>query len=186
MGAFIKTKYIDVLLTNYIDDHFIKNEKLEYTTIGENKKKNINMKKDRFKYADKGLNIAIIEILKEDKVSNFIEIDDVNKAEEKYKNKSIIYFGQISNGLETFEGKIKDISEKIFLNSEEDPINEKGSPLILKSNSKMIGLYVYEKKALSIKTIVNKMELMLISKRKNNNEINYIKCKYKKEKKNSI
>ena len=198
MGSFIKTKYIDVLLTNYIDDHFI-NEKLEYSTIGKNEKKSINMQKDRYKYTDKDLNITMIEILKEDNISNFfeidedkisniLEIDNVNKAEEKYKNESIIYFGESSNGVETFEGKIKDISEKMFLNYEEDLINEKGSPLILKSNSKMIGMYVDEKKALSIKSIINKMEIMLISKRKNknNNEINYIKCKYKKEKKIQI
>lgn len=194
MGSFIKTKYIDVLLTNYIDDHFI-NEKLEYSTIGKNEKKSINMQKDRYKYTDKDLNITMIEILKEDNISNFfeidedkisniLEIDNVNKAEEKYKNESIIYFGESSNGVETFEGKIKDISEKMFFNYEVDFINCDGSPLILKSNSKMIGLNVGEGKALSIKAIINKMELLPLYIRKNNSKINYIKCKYKIEKKN--
>ena len=73
LGTFchIKTKNICVLLTNYIDDHFINNEKLEYTNIGECEKKKIDMKKDRFKFTDKELNITIIEILKENKSFKF-------------------------------------------------------------------------------------------------------------------
>ena len=180
MGIFIKTKYIDALLTNYIDKNFINNEKLEYTTIGESKKKNIDMTKDRFKYTDKVLNITIIQILKEDKVSKFIEINDDNKAEEEYKNQDIKYICKSSKGFKVCDGKIKDISEKKFFNYEGDLINEKGSPVILKSNSKLIGLNVDERKALSIKKIINEMVLKLIS----NNKIKYIECKYKIEKKN--
>ena len=187
MGTFchIKTKNIDVLLTNYIDDDFINNEKLEYTTIGGNEEKEIDMKKDRFKFTDKVLNITIIEILKkEDKVSNFIEIEDVNSSIKEYINQDIIYIYESSKEFNIYEGKIKDISEKMFFNYEVDFINCDGSPLILKSNSKMIGLNVGEGKALSIKAIINKMELLPLYIRKNNSKINYIKCKYKIEKKN--
>jgi len=187
MGTFchIKTKNIDVLLTNYIDDDFINNEKLEYTTIGGNEEKEIDMKKDRFKFTDEVLNITVIEILKkEDKVSNFIEIEDVNSSIKEYINQDIIYIYESSKEFNTYEGKIKDISEKMFFSYEVDFINCDGSPLILKSNSKLIGLNVGEGKALSIKAIINKMELLPLYIRKNNSKINYIKCKYKIEKKN--
>ena len=70
---------------------------MEYTTIGGNEEKEIDMKKDSFKFIDKVLNITMIEILKkEDKVSNFIEIDDVNSSIKEYINQDIIYICKIS------------------------------------------------------------------------------------------
>ena len=187
MGTFchIKTKNIDVLLTNYIDNNLINSEKLKYTIIGGKEEKEIDMKKDRFKFTDIDLNIAIIEIFKkEDKVSNFIEINEVNSSIEEYINQDIIYFCESSKGFNSSEGKIKDISEKIFFNYKGDLINNNGSPLILKSNSKLIGLNIGEGKALSIKTIINKIKLLPIYIRKNISNINFIKCQYKIEKNN--
>ena len=72
----------------------------------------------------------------------------------------------------------------MFFNYEGDLINEKVPPVLLKSNSKLIGFNVGVGKALSINTIINKMKLLSINKRKNNSKINYIKCRYKIEKNN--
>ena len=185
----IKTKNMNVLLTNYIDedDDFINKANLEYQIIGSNEKKKINMKKDRFKLTDKDLKFAIIEILEEDKVSNFIEIDNGHKFPEEYKNQDISYICEskkAKEGLIMSDGKISDIANMHF-NYRGNLINSNGTPLMLKSNSTLIGLNVGERKALSIKEIINKMELKAISIKKTNNKINYIKCLYNIEKKNS-
>ena len=185
----IKTKNMNVLLTNYIDedDDFINKANLEYQIIGSNEKKKINMKKDRFKLTDKDLKFAIIEILEEDKVSNFIEIDNGHKFPEEYKNQDITYICEskkAKEGLIMSDGKISDI-ENMHFNYRGNLINSNGTPLMLKSNSTLIGLNVGERKALSIKEIINKMELKAISIKKTNNKINYIKCLYNIEKKNS-
>ena len=173
LGTFchIKTKNIYILLTNYTEDEFMLNKKLEYQIIGENEKKDIDMEKYRIKITDESLNISIIEILEEDKVSNFIEIDDdYNKAPKEYNNQDIKYIYQSKKGFNFCEGKIKEVSKEVHFIYKGNLTNHKGSPLILKSNSKLIGLSIGEKKALSIKTIINK--------------INYIKCKHNIGKKN--
>ena len=70
-------KKIKVFITNnhIINQEFLDKEKKLILFI-ENNKKEINLKLFRFKQTNELLDFTVIEILKEDNISNFLELDE--------------------------------------------------------------------------------------------------------------
>ena len=73
----IPLKKIKVFITNnhIINQEFLDKEKKLILFI-ENNKKEINLKLFRFKQTNELLDFTVIEILKEDNISNFLELDE--------------------------------------------------------------------------------------------------------------
>jgi hypothetical protein len=79
--CYIPSKEIKVLITNkhIIDNNFLAKEKeLKIYFKEKEYQKNIiiNLKSDRFKFSDKNLDIAVIEIVDEDLIDNYFEVDE--------------------------------------------------------------------------------------------------------------
>ena len=77
----IAAKNIKVFLTNnnVLNQEFLDNsKKINYSVEINNLKINnyIDLEKKRFKYTDKEIDFTVIEILKEDNISDFLEVDD--------------------------------------------------------------------------------------------------------------
>ena len=89
----VPEKNMKLLVTNNhaIDEIYLKQEnKIAYMTI-ENELElynEIDLGKERFKLTNKELDLTIIEILKEDNIKNFLE---VNKGEYKIEDELFIY-----------------------------------------------------------------------------------------------
>ena len=89
----IPQKKIKALITynHTIDFNILVNKKILKITINDIDKE-INLKINRFKYTNKELDITIIEILDEDNINDFIEIDESIGTKE-YINERIISIG---------------------------------------------------------------------------------------------
>ena len=173
----IPSKNIKVLITNnhILDQNFLDNEKkLKYIIDTENKKyeKEINLEIDRYKYTDINLDISIIEILPDDNITNFLEIDDYIDSLE-YKEEIIFSVNypkgkelKISMGEYLYKDKI------YFGYSTGEENGESGGPIILYDNMKIIGLHKESKK--NTKNNIN----IGISFNYIINKINFIKCIY--------
>jgi len=171
----IPSKNIKVLITNnhILDQNFLDNEKkLKYIIDTENKKyeKEINLEIDRYKYTDINLDISIIEILPDDNITNFLEIDDYIDTLE-YKEEIIFSVNyptgkelKISMGEYLYKDKI------YFGYSTGEENGASGGPIILYDNMKIIGLHKESKK--NTKNNIN----IGISFNYIINKINFIKC----------
>ena len=129
-----------------------------------NIEKEIDIKINRYKYTNKELNITIIEILKDDNINNFIEIDKfINSRNYVDRNIISIYINDNEN-IELSYGKIKEkINDKYICNIE----SKKEGIILLKDNYKLIGM---------INGNNNKIEFIPMNIIINN--INFIKCIY--------
>ena len=86
MGYFCKMPYpnennlLSVLITNnyIIDELILKNEK-KIKIIIDNEEKEIKLE-NRIKYTNKEYDITIIEIKNEDKINNYIELDNIKRS----------------------------------------------------------------------------------------------------------
>ena len=89
----ITSKNMKVFITyNHIIDLEILNNEKKLIFFINNKKIEINMKINRYKNTNKELDYTIIEILDEDNINNFLEIDErynLNNLEDRYKNESL-------------------------------------------------------------------------------------------------
>ena len=63
-----------------------------------NEKNVSNLNQQRYKYTNKELDFTIIEIIDEEKISNYLEIDDYVNYNE-YKNKTIFTYQYPNNSL---------------------------------------------------------------------------------------
>ena len=148
MKAFITYNHI-------IDYNFLNNEdKLIYNNY-KNEKKEINIKLDRYKYTNEKLDITIIEIIEEDKIINYLEIDDYINSRD-YNNKNILYYKYNE------EQMIENIKSKIIKKDEEYIINnaDKEGIILLKQNLKIIGV-INNKKYIHMKKIINKINYII-------------------------
>ena len=125
--------------------------------------KEVNMKINRYKYTNKKLDITIIEILDEDNINKFIEIDYNFFNLNNYENINIFSVG-LKN--ERPAGIILFKKNNNFICSSK-PINK--GIILLGDNLKLIGL---------IKGNNNLNEIEFIPMNIIINEINFIKCKY--------
>ena len=154
----IKDKNMKAIITysNIINlDILNKENKLIYFKNNKEKKE-IDLKKSRFKYIYD--EITIIEILEnEEDINNYIEIDDYIKSND-YKDEEIILIEYNKNN------KIKYIDDKIKENNNDNFIcynnnNIKEGIIILKDNLKLIGI-INENNKLSMNKILNKINYM--------------------------
>ena len=101
----------------------------------------IDLKKLRIKYTNKEIDFTIIEIILEDNISDFLEIDD-DITNNDYKNKQI-FLTQFPSGqeLKISLGKILGKNNKFFLYDAGTKGGSSGSPLLLFDKLKVIGLH---------------------------------------------
>ena len=148
MKAFITYNHI-------IDIEFINNEHILIYYNYKNEKKEINLQLDRYKYTNEELDITIIEIKEEDKIKNYIEIDDCINSRD-YNNKNIIYY-KLNE-----DKKIENIESKILKKNEEYKIEnvDREGIIILKQNIKIIGI-INNKKYIHMNKIINKINYII-------------------------
>ena len=141
--------------------------------ISENEKEQyyeIDLEKERFKLTNKELDFTVIEILEEDKIQNFLKINNEN-----YDKEEAIFSYQYAGGVKlgfSF-GKIIEKQNYLLRYDVGTKGGSSGSPLLLMKNTKVIGLHkgaiIDEKKE---KTNIG-VPIELIVKK-----ISFIKCTY--------
>ena len=124
-----------------------------------NEQKELDMKINRYKYTYEDSNITIIEIVEEDKIDNFIEIDTLMNLG-KFDEFKIIQISLNENkSIESFDGEIIEKNNKYIRSIE----SKKDGILLLKENNKCLGL-IYNNEIIPMNLIIDK--------------INFIKCVY--------
>jgi len=166
LGLFcnIPTKNIKALITyqHILNLDFLNKAKNLSICINE-KEIDINMKLNRYKYTNSELDITIIEILKEDNINNFIEIDKfISSRNHINENILCIPFNNMKK-LEILENKITDKVNNNYICSN-NLMNE--GMVIFKNNFKLLGLI----KANNNSEIIP-MNIII-------DKINFIKCKF--------
>ena len=177
----IPEKQIKVLITNnhVIDEEYLNKEnRLVYSiTEMENEvNKEIDLSKKRYKLTNKKYDFTIIEILKEDKINNYLEINH-----DIFKNEDQIFSFEYPRGgkLQYSHGKISKIEDSILIYDVGADKGSSGSPIILMDNLKVIGLHkgyindnTKEKKNVGIRMeyIIDKINILETK--------SYIKCIY--------
>ena len=170
-GFVCNISHIKAFITNnhILNQEFLDNEKKLIIYNYKNEKKEINLELDRYKYTDKELDFTIIEIIKEDNIKDFLEIDEFIDSTD-YKNKKICLL-QYAEGdkLKYSDGENFGLKDNFLLYSVGKVGSTSGSPIILIDNKKLIGLHKagYNDN----KNIGIPMSLII-------NKINYIKCIY--------
>ena len=163
----VPKKSIKVLITyNHFIDFDSLNKLKKVKICYKNEVKEINMKTPRFKCIYSEIDIAIIQILDEDNITNFIELDSLINLR-NYENEDVecVYFKEAEQ-LEFLNGKIK-LKEKILY--VESPEQIKEGIIVLKKNFNLIGI---------IKEGKNPNEVEYHQMKQIINGINFIKCKY--------
>ena len=166
----IPSKNYKFFLTNntILDQEFLDNEKKLILEDKNGKRIELNISINRFKMTDEKLNFTIIEVLDEDNIQNFFELDEFINSRD-YKNEEIFTFDfPEGKSLQYLYGKCTGKNNDQFTCSCGDL---GGSAIILKYNLKLIALHKgtydqYSKisSAIPIKSIIEKM--------------NFIKCIY--------
>ena len=139
----IPQRDIKVFITNnhVLDQDFLDNEDRLYFDI-EEKEKKINLKKSRIKYTNKSIDYTIIEIIDDDKISDFLEIDENFNSNDYMKEQ--IFVSQYPEGKELSysHGKIIKKDNKFLYYNVGTRGGSSGSPIILFDNLKVIGLHL--------------------------------------------
>jgi hypothetical protein len=191
----IPSKEIKVLLTNnhIIDEKFlIKEKKLTFSIEinGKEDKHEINLEYDRYIYTNKELDFTIIEILREDNINDFFNIDENFFQSENYIDQQLFSMQYPKgNNLQISFGKIinkKFISKNknnLFIYDIGTESGSSGSPIISVNNLKVIGLhkagskYTDKNKKINIGICLDKV-IEIIPKKENIILENVIYCKY--------
>ena len=165
-------KNIKIFITNnhVLNEEFLNKEK-KLIIFFEQKKEEINLELERFKLTDKDLDFTIIEILEEDKIKNFLEIDEYINSEEYKENQ--IFSIQYPRGekLKYSHGKIINKKDIYFQYSLGTDNGSSGSPIILIDNLKLIGFHKGKYETQKKDKIGKGIPMNLII-----NKINFIKC----------
>jgi len=136
MKAFVTNNHV-------LDEEFLSKENKLKIFYGKNdkEKKEIDLDKTRFKYTNKNLDFTIIEILPEDNIKKYLELDEFIESEE-YIDFQIFAFQFPKNGnLSYSHGKILKKTNKYFVYSLGTKGGSSGSPIILFNNLKVIALH---------------------------------------------
>ena len=159
-GFFCRIRYPDenrrlpVLFTN---NHVLNDKQLEIDnkikiTLDDDKiEKNILIDKSRLTFTDPVLDVTIIEIKPEDQINSFLEVDENvfdNDYTEIYKKDTPIYLLQYPEGVAASHaiGRIdKILKTRIFHSCSTEP-GSSGSPILLLSTFKVIGVHKGTKK----------------------------------------
>ena len=158
----IPSKRMKALITfNHLINLSFLNQSKKLILYINNKEREIDMKKNRYKYANKELDFAIIEILEKDGVENFIGVDKFINSR-NFIGTDIKCFSLINDkDVEMLNGIIKEKNNNNYICT----IDSKNEGIImLKDNCKLIGLMKENKEIIPMNIIINK--------------INFIKCIY--------
>ena len=142
-------KLIPVMITNnhIIDSNYISNNKFIIITLNNDKDdKIIKLNDNRIIYTNKEYDITIIEIKpKDDKINNFMELEDKIFKEESYLyyNQESIYIIHYSNQEKAAVsyGLINKINNSNIIHFSCIGQGSSGSPIISISNNKIIGIH---------------------------------------------
>ena len=143
----IKNKEMKFLFTN---NHIINEKKLvnnSIITISHNNIiKKIEINANRFKCTNPELDYTCIEILDDDNIENYFEIDEkinINNPEDEYKNDNLVIIQYPKGNEVSFaEGKINNIKDSIqVFHSASTEFGSSGSPLILSDSLHIIGIH---------------------------------------------
>ena len=147
--AYIPSKEIRVLITNnhVINKEFLEKEKeLKVYIVNDldEIEKTINLKSDRFKFTDSQIDATIIEILDEDLIEDFFEVDEEYIKDNQFLNEKIFNFQFPKGGqLNISSGKIISLRNNNiqFIHDAGTLAGSSGSPIILTNGYKIIGLH---------------------------------------------
>jgi len=154
-GFFCKIRYPDEfrLLPTLITNNHVLNEKeleinhtIKITLEDDTIEKNILIDKSRLTYTNPDLDVTIIQIKPEDEINTFLDVDEnvFNKDYTKiYKKDTPIFLFQYPEGISASHavGRIEKILKpKIFHTCSIEPASS-GSPMLLLSNFKVIGIH---------------------------------------------
>ena len=156
----IPTKKIQALITfNHIIGFDFLNKEKAMIIYNNNEQIEIDMKINRYKYTYEDSNITIIEIVEEDKIDNFIEIDTLINLG-KFDEIKIVQISMNENKIiESFDGEIIEKNNGYICSIE----SKKDGIILLKENNKCIGL-IYNNEIIPMDLFIDK--------------INFIKCVY--------
>ena len=139
----IPNKCIKAFITNnhVINQEFLNNEKKLILYNNKDEKKEINLELNRYKFTDKDLDFTVIEILEDDNITNYLEIDEFIDSTD-YKHEQICSLNY-SGGreLQYSHGENYGIKQNYFLYSIGTLGGSSGAPIILINNKKVIGLH---------------------------------------------
>ena len=145
-----KKRIIKTFITNnhVIDQNYLDNENYLLLSIVDDinedirKEIKLNLKKPRIKYTNEKIDFTVIEILPEDTISNFLDIDD--DLSNAYKEKKQIFITQYPEGgeLKYSHGKIVGKKENRFYYDAGTLGGSSGSPILSLDNLRVIGLHM--------------------------------------------
>ena len=142
----IPSKNLKVLFTNnhILDKTFLDNEKKLIYIIDkgiEEEEREINLELERYKYTNEDLDFTLIEIIEEDEIIDFLEIDKYINSK-NYKDE-LIFSVQFPGGkrIHISNGKILDKEDDSFLYNLGTESGSSGSPILLIDNAKLIGMH---------------------------------------------
>ena len=147
--CYIPSKERRVLITNnhVINEDFLNKKKELIIYImdeGKEIQKTINLKSQRFKYTNEELDVTVIEIIDEDLIFNFIEVDEEILKNNEFLNEQV-YNLHFPNGRQlkiSFGNIIKSHSyKKSFIYNAGTKYGSSGSPIILTKENKIIGIH---------------------------------------------
>ena len=172
----IPEKNIKLLVTNnhVIDELYLeKGNKIAYMTSEKEIEiyNEIDLEKERYKLTNKELDFTIIEILKEDNITNFLKINN-----EQYKAEDELFSYQYAGGVQlgfSF-GKLLVKENNKLQYDVGTKGGSSGSPILLMRNSKVIGLHkaaIINNKDTEKINMGLPIEIII-------NQISYIKCFY--------
>ena len=149
MKAFITYNHI-------IDFDFLNSEKNLIYYNYKNERKEINLKLNRYKYTNKEIDITIIEIIEEDNITNYLEIDDCINSKD-YNNKNVLYFKfNEDKNIKYLQSIISKKNNEYIINNID---NDEGI-IILKQNLKIIGV-MNNNEFIHMKKIINKINYII-------------------------
>ena len=172
----VPEKNIKLLITNnhVIDEIYLEQGNKIAFTISENEKEiygEIDLEKERFKLTNKELDFTIIEILNEDNIKKFLQINN-----EQYKPDDELFSYQYAGGVKLGFSFGKLLKKKAYalIYDVGTKGGSSGSPILLIKNKKVIGLHKGAIISENINEKINKgtpIDVII-------NQISYIKCIY--------
>jgi len=164
----IPSKNIKALITyNHIINLDFLNEGKKLILYIDNLEKELDMKINRYKYTNKDFDITIIEILGNDNIKHFIEIDKYINSRNYIDTDIIAVTLKDNKDIKLFNGKIKEESNGNYIC---DIKLIKEGMVILEEKNRLLGI---------IKENNNDNEIEFIPMNIIIDKINFIKCKYK-------
>ena len=138
----IRNNYLNILLTNnhIINKEFLKKEKelkIEYLK----QLKIINLKGNRLIFTNIEYDFTIIEILKEDLINEFFEVEEyINENDCLNKKIAIIQYPK-GDDISLANGIIINFNDNFIKHSASTEKGSSGSPIIFINNTKVIGIH---------------------------------------------